>query len=84
MTITRGNDVKNLALYPSAHPRLTIVKTRKQLETYLIENIRLPLTGVYALEFKNQTEDDVINTFINHPTTVLSSKCYMIKAVLDN
>ena len=39
---------------------------------------------VDALEFKNQTEDDVINTFINHPTTVSSSKWHMIKAVLDN
>lgn len=37
-----------------------------------------------ALEFKNQTKDDVINTFINHPATVSSLKCHMIKAIPDN
>ena len=35
MTITKGNDVNNLALYPPTQPSLTIVKTRKQLATYL-------------------------------------------------
>eukprot|EP00253_Pinus_taeda_P024783 PITA_24783 len=84
MTITRGYDVKNIALYPPSHPSLTIVKTRKQPITYLIENIWSPLTVVDALEFKNQTEDDVINNFINHPATVSSLKCHMIKAFLDN
>lgn len=39
---------------------------------------------VDSLEFKNQTEDDVINTFINHLATISSLKCHMIKAVLDN
>lgn len=29
MTINRGNDVKNLALYPPAQLSLTIIKTRK-------------------------------------------------------
>jgi len=37
-----------------------------------------------ALEFKNQTEDDVINTFINHPATISKLRCHLIKAVLDN
>jgi len=84
MTITRGNDVKNLALYPPAQPSLTIVRTRKQPMTYLTENIQSPLTMADALEFKNQTEDDVINTFINHLATVSSLKCHMIKVVLNN
>ena len=84
MTIIRGNDVKNLALYSPAQPSLTIVKTRKQLVTYLTENIWSPLTVANALEFKNQTEDNVINTFINHPATISSLKCHMIKAVLNN
>lgn len=84
MTITRGNDVKNLALYPPAQPSLTIVKTRKQPVRYLTKIIRSPLTAADALEFKNQIEDDVINTFINHPATMSSLKCHMIKAVLDN
>eukprot|EP00253_Pinus_taeda_P030756 PITA_30756 len=84
MTITRGNDVNNLALYPPTQPSLTIVKTRRKPVTYLIENIRSPLTMVDSLEFKNQIEDDVINTFINHLATISSLKCHMIKAVLDN
>ena len=39
---------------------------------------------VDAIEFKNQTEDDVINTFINHPTSTSSFKRHMIEVVLDN
>ena len=62
MTIERGSNVNNLALYPPSQPSLTIIKTRKQPVTYLIENIRSPLTVADALEFKNQTEDDIINT----------------------
>jgi len=84
MTITRGNDVKNLALYPPTQLSLTIVKTRKQPVTYLTENIRSPLTVEDALEFQNRIEDDVINTFINHPAIVSILKCHMINAVLDN
>ena len=49
MTIARGNNVKNLALDPPAQPSLTIIKTRKQPVTYLIENIRSPLTVANAL-----------------------------------
>ena len=32
MTITRGNDVKNLALYPPAQPSLTTIKPRSNLQ----------------------------------------------------
>ena len=84
MTIARGSNVKNLALYPPAQPSLTIIKTRKQPVTYLTKNIRSPLTVADALEFKNQIEDDIINTYINHPATVSNLKCHMIKAALDN
>ena len=84
MTIARGNDVKNLSFYPLAQPSLTIVKHSKKHVTYLIENIRSPLTVVDALEFKNQTKDYVINTFINHLATVSRLRCHKIKAVLDN
>eukprot|EP00253_Pinus_taeda_P024676 PITA_24676 len=37
-----------------------------------------------VLEFKNQTEDDVINTFINHLAAVSNLRGHMIEAVLDN
>ena len=84
MTIARGNNVKNLDLYPPAQPSLTIINTRKQHVTYLTENIRSPLTIEDALEFKNQTKDDIINTYINHPAAISNLKCHMIKLALDN
>jgi len=65
MTIARGSNVKNLPLYPPAQPSLTIIKTKKQLVSYLTENIRSPLTIEDALEFKDQTKDDIINSFMN-------------------
>lgn len=84
MTIARGNNVKNLALYPPTQPSLIIIKTRKQPVTYLTENIRSPLIVTDALEFKNKTEDEIINTYINHPATVSNLKWHMIEAALDN
>ena len=32
-----------------------------------MENMRSPLTIENALDFKDQTEDDIINSFINKP-----------------
>jgi len=52
MTIARGINVKNLALYPPAQPSLTIIKTRKQLVSYLTENIQSSLTVEYALNLR--------------------------------
>jgi len=49
MTIERGINVKNITLYPLAQPSLIIIKTRKQLVSYLTENIRSPLTVEDAL-----------------------------------
>lgn len=37
-----------------------------------------------ALEFKKQTKYDIINTCINHPTTVSNLRSHMIEEVLDN
>lgn len=65
MTITRGSNIKNLALYSPTQPNVTIIKNNKHPVSYLIENIRSPLTIEDALDFKDQTEHDVINNFIN-------------------
>ena len=65
MTITRGPDIKNLALYPPAQPSVTMTKTNKHPVSYLTDNIRSPLTIQEALDFKDQTEDDAINKFIS-------------------
>lgn len=68
-------------LYPHAKLIFPIVKICKQQPTYLEESILSPLIVAEALEFKNQTEDDVINNFINQQINV---KCQMLKEILDN
>ena len=52
MTITRGNSVKNIVIYPPAKPSLPTIKIHKHPDTYWEKNIRPPLTLVEALEFK--------------------------------
>lgn len=52
ITITRGSNIKNLALYPLAQRSVTIIKTDKHPVSYLIENIRSPLTIEDSLDFK--------------------------------
>lgn len=84
MTIPKGDVVKNLVLYPPAKPILPIVKIHKQPSTFLEKKICSPLTVTKELEFKNQTEDDVINKFINEQAIVNNVKCQMLKAILDN
>ena len=84
MTITRGSNIKNLTLYPPAHPSVTIMKTNKQLVSYLTQNIRSPLTIENALDFKDQIEDDVINNFINQSESRSHVQCHMIEAAFDN
>jgi len=44
MTITQGNVVKNLVLYPLVKQSLPIVNTQLHPPKYLEENIRSPLT----------------------------------------
>ena len=84
MTITKGDAVKNLVLYPPARPSFPIVKICKQPLAYLEESTYSPLTIAEALEFKDQTEYDVINNFINQPANVSNVKCEMLKAILAN
>ena len=36
------------------------------------------------MEFKDQTEDEDINNFINQPSNVSNVKCQMLKAILSN
>lgn len=84
MTITRGANVKNLALYPPAQPSVTIIKTNKHPVLYLTENIRSPLTIEEALNFKDQTEDDAINNFISQVESRSHIKCHMIEVTFDN
>ena len=83
MTIARGDAIKNIAIYPPTKPSLPTINIHKQPHTYWEQNIRSPLTIVEALEFNDQTEDDVINNFINQPSTSRNLRCQMLKAVID-
>ena len=49
-----------------------------------MENMRSPLTIEDALDFKDQIEDDIINSFINKPQIRSHLQCHMIKAAFDN
>ena len=84
MTITRGANIKNLALYPPAQPSITIIKINKHPVSYLTENIRSPLTIEEALDFKDQTEDDVIKNFISQVESRSHIQCHMIEERFDN
>jgi len=46
--------------------------------------MRSPLTIEDALEFKDQTEDDIINSFINQLEAGSHLKCHMIEAAFEN
>ena len=84
MTITRGSNIKNLALYPTTQPSVMIIKTNKHPLSYLTENIRSPLTIEDALDFKDQIEYDVIKNFINQVESRSHIQCHMIEAAFDN
>jgi len=84
MTITRGDNIKNLTLYPLAQPSVTMIKTNKHLVSYLTDNIRSPLTIQEALDFKDQTEDDAINKFISQTKSRFCTQCHMIEAAFNN
>jgi len=84
MTITRGSNIKNLALYPPTQPSVTIIKPNKHIVSYLTEKIRSPLTIEDSLDVKDQTEDDVINNFINQAESRSHIQCHMIEATFEN
>lgn len=70
MTITQGNVVKNIVLYPTTKPILPIVNIQLHLARYLEENTSSPLTLEEAIEFRNKTEGDAIKNFINKPISM--------------
>ena len=84
MTVTRGNSVKNIIIYLPAKPSLPTIKIHKHPDTYWEQNIRPPLTLAEALEFKDQTKDDVISNVMNQPRKPENLKCQMMKTVLEH
>ena len=83
MTISRGDSIKKIIIYPPAKPSLPTVKIHKHPHTYWEQNIHSPLTIVEALELKDQTEDDVINNFMNQPSASENLKCQLLKTILE-
>ena len=83
MTIARGDSIKKIIIYPPSKPSLPMVHIHKHLHTYWEKNICPPMTLIEALEFKDQTEDDVINNFMNQPPTSKNLKFQMLKIFLE-
>ena len=69
MTISDGTKTKNLTLYPLAQPSVE-AETSLWMEAEEEEGVQPLLTIGKALTFKDETEDDAINNFINEPTSV--------------
>ena len=66
MTISNGIEIKNLTLYPLARSSLE-AETSLWMEPEEEEGVQPLLKIGKALTFKDETEDDAINNFINHP-----------------
>jgi hypothetical protein len=83
MTITRGGITKNLILYPPTKPSPTFIYPQFPPSQYPEKDLQIPLTQEESLRFKNQLEDDIINGFMNSPSTMRNPTCQMLQVVLD-
>ena len=69
MTISDGTETKRLTLYPPARPSLE-TETPLWMELEEEDGVYLLLTIAKALTFKDEIEDDAINSFISEPTYI--------------
>ena len=69
MAISDGTKTKNLTLYPPARPSLE-AKNPLCMELEEEEGVQPLLTIGKALTFKDEIEDDAINSFISEPNSV--------------
>jgi hypothetical protein len=81
MTISDGYDTKKLTLYPHATPSV-------ELENYLWMDLEdesaLPvLTIGKSLSFKDETEDEIINSFIYDPSSVTQNTYHRLSRIFD-
>lgn len=60
------------------------MKTNQRPASYLTDNLRPPLTIQKALDFKDQIEDDAINTFISQTESTPHTQCFTIEVTFDN
>ena len=84
MMISTRNSVKYIFIYPPSKPSLPTIKIHKHPDTYWEHNIHPPLTLLEALEFKNQTEDDMFTNVMNQPPRPENLKCQMMKTILGH
>ena len=68
MAISDGTEMKNITLYPPARPSLE-AETPLWVEIEEEEGVQPLLKIGKALTFKDETEDDSINSFISEPTS---------------
>ena len=69
MTISNGTETKILTLHPLARPSLEF-KTPLWMELEEEYEIQLLLMIGKDLTFKDETEDNAINSFISDPMTI--------------
>lgn len=84
MTISKGPTISNIILYPPARPNMLTNDFICSPHKYQEGNLRSPLTINRALIFKRHTKDDIINGFINQPSTIENPTYQMLKVVLHN
>ena len=81
MTISNGTNTKILVLYPPTQPNLE-VGTPLWMDLEQEEGVQPLLTMGKALTFKDETEDDTINSFINEPTSVIKHVYQILNSTL--
>lgn len=80
VTISNGVTTQKLVLYPPSQPSPV---SRNPLRVGFDENDTLPiLTTRKALQFKNETEDDSINSFNSSPSSVSSPTFQSLDVVM--
>jgi hypothetical protein len=81
MTISDGYDTKKLTLYPHATPS---VEPKNSLWMDLEDESTLPvLTIGKSLSFKDETEDELINSFISDPSVVTQNTYHRLSRIFD-
>jgi hypothetical protein len=81
MTISDGYDTKKLTLYPHATPS---VEPKNSLWMDLEDESALPvLTIGKSLSFKDETEDELINSFISDPSAVTQNMYHRLSRIFD-
>jgi hypothetical protein len=81
MIISDGYDTKKLTLYPPAKPSM---ETENPFWVDCEEGDVQPLLTIgKSLSFKNETEDDTINSFISDPMVVTQEAYQTLDNVMD-